>query len=364
MSHQTISSNSRVCAAWLYPKPKKELLDGIEKGVMPDKLSGFSFMESYGVDSILIDPYDFPLNPLGSKHSLYAGIDFARAIRVILNKTKYDVIFSVGESSMLFFVLFRQIFHVKLPPLIVWDPALTTEWKLRYRILKYILPRLNKILVIGQNQVDFVEQHFNCGDKCEVIPHWIDCDFFDPNKASYLDNNEPYILTVGNDAGRDYSTLQKAVELVEIKTIFKTSLVQENNDPNVLINKEFLSFIELRDLYANAKFVVVPLHNTIHAGGINGIQEAMAMGLPTIVSRSDGIMDHVVDGITSIIVEPGDVQQLVNAINTLNTNTTLAKEMGENARKFVKNKFDSPLLAERLAKTFNSAVKSMNGTFD
>ena len=61
--------------------------------------------------------------------------------------------------------------------------------------------------------------------------------------------------------------------------------------------------------------------------------EAMASGLPTVVSSCTGIIDIIEDGKNGVIIDdPSNVVELASAINTLAENATLRKRMGLNAR--------------------------------
>ena len=68
--------------------------------------------------------------------------------------------------------------------------------------------------------------------------------------------------------------------------------------------------------------------------------EAMACGRPTIVSRNGGLPDAVVDGVTGRVVEPGDTDELAEAMISLIRNPEKAIRMGQNARKRVAEDFD------------------------
>ena len=46
----------------------------------------------------------------------------------------------------------------------------------------------------------------------------------------------------------------------------------------------------------------------------NAVMEAMAAGLPIVAFRVGGIPEIVEDGVTGILVDPGDVQGLAEAI--------------------------------------------------
>lgn len=62
--------------------------------------------------------------------------------------------------------------------------------------------------------------------------------------------------------------------------------------------------------------------------------EAMACGLPVIVSRAAGVSEHLTDGLDSILLqEPGDVDVLARQLDRLLTDEGLRKRLGQEARK-------------------------------
>jgi glycosyltransferase involved in cell wall biosynthesis len=73
---------------------------------------------------------------------------------------------------------------------------------------------------------------------------------------------------------------------------------------NVTIGR--LNAVELRDLYARSRFVVVPLRASDTDNGINVILEAMAMGKAVICSRTRGQVDVIEEGVTGLFVPVGD----------------------------------------------------------
>jgi glycosyltransferase involved in cell wall biosynthesis len=62
------------------------------------------------------------------------------------------------------------------------------------------------------------------------------------------------------------------------------------------------------------------------------ILEAAATCIPIIGSRINGIIDSVVEGVTGILYEPGNVQELTIAMITLSENQSLRLKMGVAAR--------------------------------
>lgn len=72
----------------------------------------------------------------------------------------------------------------------------------------------------------------------------------------------------------------------------------------------------------------------------NALIEAMAMRIPVISTNITGIPEIVEDGISGILVPPNDEYALTQAIIKLINNDKLRRDLGENARKKVEERFD------------------------
>jgi len=95
------------------------------------------------------------------------------------------------------------------------------------------------------------------------------------------------------------------------------------------------TMLELRDLYARSRFVVVPLRRSDTDNGVNVILEAMAMGKPVICSRTQGQVDVIEEGVTGLFVPVGDPAALRVAMLELWNNPERAAQMGRAARAYV-----------------------------
>ena len=82
------------------------------------------------------------------------------------------------------------------------------------------------------------------------------------------------------------------------------------------------------------------------------LMEAMAAELPVIATRIAGIPELVDDGKSGLLVPPGDIKSLAQAIETIITNPDDADVMGRAGRATVTAEFDSETEAARLAHLF------------
>jgi glycosyltransferase involved in cell wall biosynthesis len=67
--------------------------------------------------------------------------------------------------------------------------------------------------------------------------------------------------------------------------------------------------------------------------------EAMAMGLPVVASKLDGIAEVIADGEEGFLVESGDAASFAARISRLLGNPALASELSTNARHKIESRF-------------------------
>ncbi len=91
----------------------------------------------------------------------------------------------------------------------------------------------------------------------------------------------------------------------------------------------FLEIPLLATLYASADVCVLP-SRTETCGLV--APEAMASGLPVIAADAGGFRESVTDGVTGLLVPPGDVRGFAAAIARLTLDTALRRRMSEEAR--------------------------------
>jgi glycosyltransferase involved in cell wall biosynthesis len=80
--------------------------------------------------------------------------------------------------------------------------------------------------------------------------------------------------------------------------------------------------------------------------------EAAAMGIPTVGTRINGLVDAVVDGETGILVEPGDAAALTRGLRRLLYDAALREQMGERACRRVHELFSAEVVNTALIKEY------------
>lgn len=82
--------------------------------------------------------------------------------------------------------------------------------------------------------------------------------------------------------------------------------------------------------------------------------ESEACGTPVIVSNVGGLMESTKPGVTSLVAEKKNVDDLAEKINKLVVDKSLREEMGKNARKFVEENYSIEKNFEEIEKIYQS----------
>lgn len=181
------------------------------------------------------------------------------------------------------------------------------------------------------------------------IPWAVDTRFWRPLPSS---GNAETICAVGLER-RDYDTLIAALRPLPIPCHIaagsrsKTKALDETQIPDhVTVGRK--SMLELRDLYARSRFVVVPLLPTESDQGITTCLEAMAMARAVICTKTAGQAGLLEDGVNSILVPPCDHVALRDAIERLWADPDLCARLGAAGRRLVEERFGDDRIVPRV----------------
>ena len=111
-----------------------------------------------------------------------------------------------------------------------------------------------------------------------------------------------------------------------------------------------LSHAQLRAAYRRASVVAVATRPNVHVSGITVVLEAMACGLPVVVTGTDGMAAYVEDGVTGLLVPGGRPEELADAVEGLLREPDRARAIGRAARAAVEREFSTERYAEHLAR--------------
>jgi len=173
------------------------------------------------------------------------------------------------------------------------------------------------------------------------------------------------IVSLGETRSRDYAMLFEAVDGLPLTLKVAASgswYARERNTrvaavipENVKLTRH-MSYMELKQWYTQAQFVVLPVHNLIYSAGATAALEAACMGRAVIATRSPGIADFVIDGETGLLVNHGDVAGMRAAIQDLLAHPVEAQRLGQNARRRVEDELNLDIYVKRIAELLQTLV--------
>jgi colanic acid/amylovoran biosynthesis glycosyltransferase len=86
------------------------------------------------------------------------------------------------------------------------------------------------------------------------------------------------------------------------------------------------------------------------------LMEAMASGVPVVASAVSGIPELVEDGVSGLLVPPGDAPALARALQRLHDDEALARRLSRGGREKVEREFDLDRSAAALVERFRAAA--------
>lgn len=226
---------------------------------------------------------------------------------------------------------------------------------------------IDRFLTYSTWQQQFIQRRWGlAGERVLFTPFMVDSRFFAPETVAPRPTPRPQICAVGLER-RDYPTLLQAVEGLDAQVVIaaaspwskRSDSTQGRQIPaNVTVRK--FSQYELRQLYADSRFLVMPLEPVEFQAGVTAILEAMAMGRAVLCSRTPGQTDVVIDGENGRYVPPGNPQALCAAIEQLLADPATTARMGEQGRRMIEQGMSLDHYVERLRGFVEQAIADPN----
>lgn len=282
------------------------------------------------------------------------GPDAALAFMGFQRRRDYAAIFTNGENvGIPLALLLGGVSHP--PRHVTIGHRLSTGKKQLFFTKLNVQRRMDTIFLYAEAQQEWaVKQLGIVPEKIRLIPFHADAGFYRPLPDGSVNPNQ--ICAAGLE-WRDYPTLIEAVSAMpdlQVKLAAASPWSKHENEtanrtlpPNVDARR--YSYAELRRLYAESAFVVVPLKETDFQAGVTTILEAMAMGKAVIATRTTGQTDVITDGENGLSVAPGDAAGWRDAISRLRGDAALRERLGQNARRWIEENATLDLWAERVA---------------
>ncbi len=368
---ERFKSNLKLHVVYNWHKGVASWIDRYNKGLTPEKMPyGFHGLERFGY---ILSWKDSPSSPLLSAlrrlmlavpNRFFVPLDLVNVLSQINEIRNSDLVLTRLDADGMAVALLRKLkfwgkdSRKKHFCFLIWfTDNVTGVSGIKKAILRWIASGVDLFIVLQSSQIEAVAETLSISsDKILFLPRCVDVEFFQ-SRDSFLSGD--YILSIGGDRDRDYSTLLRSVKDKPLHlnlAVRKWCEVPSEIPENVSVLWE-VPIYKLRDIYAKSKFVVITCGPNTHGSGTTTLLEAMAMGKATIISRTQGFHDYFVEGETAITVKPGDPVELSEAIDFLWNHPEECERMGKNARRLVEEKFTIDKVSERLA----GGISSMSG---
>lgn len=303
-------------------KLRRDVLDGVRP--RPEYLR----LEHEGVE--LLDWSR--LRPQLKKRTWPGSVSHARTAMARLGSV--DAVFSDGEPVGVPLALGLMARGIKKPHLVLGHRLTSRHKRLFFTALKSH-HGMSRILVHSPLQVNEIPRILGIPrTKLALVPYYADGAFWKPRPVA----EDKLVVSAGREQ-RDYATLVRACSRPDVSVFIADGSVHSpgahHRGPDRWssnITARFADYAELRELYARAAVVAVPLIDNDFQAGVTTLLEAMAMGKAIVTSATSGKSDVIQDGVTGLTVPPGDVGRLREAIDFLLAHPKERRRLGRNAK--------------------------------
>jgi len=291
----------------------------------------------------------------------------------LIKENKFDLIHTHASKDLWLIVPALKLIRSKIPLFLTKHVG---SFIIKKDFLhKIIYKRVTKLFAIS----NIIKQ--NLLDTCPVdeskvilLHNGIDTNYYAPNEDKLIEGrkkweikkNELVIGMMGRfSPGKGHEEfLEAVVELNKRHDHLKFIVIGEASrgeddfalrirslaEKNKINNLIFTGYLkDVRETLAALDIFIFPSH--AEAFGL-ALAEAMAMGLPTVCSNSDGVLDIAVDNETSYLFENKNSKDLTEKIEFLINSKDKRKSFGQKGRERIINNFNLDSKADMVVKIY------------
>jgi len=253
--------------------------------------------------------------------------------------------------------------------------------------MRLVLRSAARVIAVSQYTARLVEQLGVKSTRIEVIHPGCEVEFFRPLQPSLIlrqqllgiTTNEKIIVTVGNLVARKgqdmvIRALPRVLHafpntryLVVGEGPYRPELERLAAEVGVREQVVFTGRIPnelLPEVYALSDVFVMPSREQREASDVEGFGivflEASACGKPVVASRSGGIEDAVVEGVTGFLIDPLSPGEIAQALIRILSDADLAANLGKQGRERVVREFSWRRVADQIRRVLAEVVHEQN----
>lgn len=320
------------------------------------------------------------------------GVSVVQAFLAFSRRRDYDVILTDGEHIGIPLALLLKVAQSRKAHVTIGHRLSTSKKRPFFKRLR-VQSHMSAVVLHSKFQYDLaIEQLGFSREQLALLPYQVDPDFWRP-----MDVPEERLVTSAGLEYRDYPTLFQAVDGLDAQLVVaaaslwskrRNTALDAPQPANVTVGS--FNYHELRNLFARAAIVAVPVDDVDFQAGVTTILEAMAMGKAVIVTHTYGQTDVIHDrrlvtrgnesrdrpvsllhdfaeeeGVplepNGFYVPPKDPEALQRAIAFLLDNPEHRKRLGEAGRRAVEQLMTVDQFAERIARVVELVVTPKQG---
>jgi len=269
------------------------------------------------------------------------GGDFATVLASLRVANRADVVFSTVDTVGIPLMLLKRAGRLR-PPLVYAAIGLPERLaQLRSermrRLYASALGSCAAVIAYSEHEGDDLRSWLAArgqAPRIEFVPFGVDSESFEPIR----DPPTIDVVSVGADPHRDFELLLKVAAQMpdasfRIVTSADHSRGLRTRPDNVELEVD-VPFEEMRRRLAEARVVALPVRENSYSGATTVLLQAMALGKPVVVSRTNAIARGygLVDGENCRLVAPGDDEGFARALQGILRDDWHARALGASAR--------------------------------
>ena len=301
-------------------------------------------------------------------------ISAVKRIRQACNDNAYDIIHTHGWATMLAGYIATMFSRT---PIVINGEHGTLyyeTWRQRF-MQKFLFNRMKLNLSVSQALVEEISRKFGvASSRFKAILNGVDIERFQPDtkarmqvrQALNIEANDVIIGSVGRLVEvKNYPSLLKAFSLVS-QRFTNVKLMLAGDGPlrdlleemaDTLGIKENVLFLGRReDVAAVMNAMDIFVLPSFREGLSNTVLEAMASGLPVVVTNVGGNPEIVVENQSGFLFTVSDCEQLASMLSDLIANEEQRKSMSDFARSHVVHHYSLQVMIESYQKTYQSLI--------
>ena len=284
---------------------------------------------------------------------------------------------AVFHGSRSFPVLWRLQIH-RPPPVIAVQHGPSreiTSWRRRQSCLIFS-EQADRTVTVSEGIAELINRRSALADACRpltVIPNGIDTDYWaSAPPAASSGGPARLVMAATLDKHKDHATLLRAVAALRDRGRHVACDLLGDGPMRGKLQSlaaklriaELVTFAgdsdrdAVRDAFGRAQIVC---HTARTESFGLAILEAMAAGRPVVAAGAVGVGELITHEQTGLLVKPGDVRAVADAVERLLGDTSLAARLGQAAQRAARDRYDQRTMAAAYEALADKIIPAVHG---